>query len=177
MPGLKTILKTELHETHKKWDCLFKKGSRGVTTAEREKDLFSHSEKEEQFEQLQIFASGNSLRRNREIGDTEHLTDGQPNYRGTVCALCKYSEWSTAKRKIQRSAAVSVRWEVRFCSDVIPPHMLCSRTAKYLYKSIFKKSLHLGFGVFIGIWSMHPPMDVWTQVNVQGRFVYNCTYG
>jgi hypothetical protein len=29
--------------------------------------------------------------------------------------------------------------------------------AKYLYWSIFKKSRHLGFGVFIDIWSLVPP--------------------
>jgi hypothetical protein len=49
MPLKTFFFKTELHETHKKIPyhetVSLIKGSRGVTTAEREKDLCSHSEK------------------------------------------------------------------------------------------------------------------------------------
>jgi hypothetical protein len=37
--------------------------------------------------------------------------------------------------------------------------------AKYLYWSIFKKSGHLGFGIFIDIWSM--VVVLWPKVYIQ----------
>jgi hypothetical protein len=86
---LKTFFLTELHETYEKMPyhetVSLKRKQRSNNSRKRKRYLGYHrrnptAKKEEQFEQLQIFASGNSLRRNREIGATEHLTDGQPNY-------------------------------------------------------------------------------------------------
>ncbi len=44
--------------------------------------------------------------------------------------------------------------------NCLPPQRASDRqspAARSLYRSIFKKSRHLGFGVFIVIWSMPPP--------------------
>ncbi len=89
----KLFLKKELHET-----VSLKKEAEEQQQQKEKKIFVPTAKKEEQFEQLQIFVSGNSIRRNREIGATEHLTDGQPNYRGTVCALCKV-EWMIHSEK------------------------------------------------------------------------------
>jgi hypothetical protein len=108
------------------------------------------AKKEEQFEQ--IFASRYSIRRRRETGDTEYLTDGQPNYRGKVCALCKV-EWMIHSEKKEEERGCSlffVRGDNASPYVMFPNVFFCGATCHLNDASSYDPSLR-GAGIEVGI--------------------------